>query len=338
MSIPLQFPRQIGLKRIVCRDKSEWDSYIGGLGRLGLSSIYTSLYAFDEMDGRKPVYDSAIMDRAWWDFDTTEEYSLENVKSDVAILLKRLKGDVRLVFTGRGFHIHQLFREPVRGREWAHRLDRYEKMMALGLKSLDGVGYPEKLCRIPDTYNPKRNRWCITISAEEFMDNPHGYKIPNKPSPSEHTLNAFTGNQRDVSHFSLIEWIRDNPEPKRASIRPQNTVSVGITPTASSVPLPACLDRAIRVSNPPHHVRVALVQFMANHLRLFADPNDISQEETKEIIDEICAFISSLAWLDYNPNITRKAVESLIRYVRVPSPAWFRKNNLCNGRDCWYCG
>ena len=65
------------------------------------------------------------MDRAWWDFDTTEDTTLEDVKKDVHTLLTKLNGDIRLVFTGRGFHVHQIFTKPVKGTAIAKHINRY---------------------------------------------------------------------------------------------------------------------------------------------------------------------------------------------------------------------
>ena len=339
MSPPLlRFPRQIGLKRIVCHDESEWDSYVHTMRNK--ASTYTSLYSFDRYNDKgHPDYDFAVMDRAWWDFDSTEEHGIEQVKNDVATLISRLDGDVRLVATGRGFHVYQFFNEPVIGRRWAHKLDRYQKTAAQGLVSLDGVGYPEKLTRIPETYNPKRGKWAVTCDVRAFAASPLTYPIPKHPVPENVSMNPFTGIPPEGELFSLIRWVRDNPEKR---IEPQQpAIEVGDfsgIPSASTVPLPTCLDRAIHVTNPPHHVRVALVQVMANNLRDFAHPDSISGERTDEIENEICSFIEKLGWLDYNPYITRKAVKSLMRYIRIPSPAWFRKNNLCaENAECWYC-
>jgi len=337
MSPPLlRFPRQIGLKRIVCHDVSEWDSYVETMR--SKASTYTSLYSFDRYNERGlPDYDFAVMDRAWWDFDSNEEHGIEQVKNDVAALISRLKGDVRLVATGRGFHVYQFFDEPVIGRQWAHKLDRYQKTMAHGLVSLDGVGYPEKLTRIPETYNPKRGKWAVTCDVEAFVTSPHTYPIPKRPVPENVPMNPFTGMAPQGELFSLTRWIRDNPEQETVA-DPVEIQDFSGTPLSTSVPLPNCLDRAIRVSNPPHHVRVALVQIMANNLRDFAHPQSLTAERRVEIINEICSFIEGLGWSDYNSGVTRKAVISLMGYSRIPSPAWFRRNNLCGqGMDCWYC-
>ena len=330
----ISFPRQMGLRRAICNSSDDLENYLNKLNNL--SSVYVSLYSFDEITNGKVNYDSAVMDRAWWDFDETEEHTMDEVKQDVATLIGRLEGDVRLVATGRGFHIHQIFKTPVRGREWAHRLDTYEKAMAKGLSSLDGVGYPEKLTRVPNTYNPKRRRRCVVIPARRFAEDPIKFRIPKNNAYPE--LCPFFGELNGDSRFHLIEWWNENGRVEQENAEKITTkMPINAVTASSTVPLPPCLQRAISVSNPPHHVRVALAQFMCAGLRWYARPQDLHRDELQKIEDEICSFISKLGWLDYNPQVTRKAVKSLMMYERYPSPIWFKKNNLCDGVGCWYC-
>jgi hypothetical protein len=325
----LRFPRQIGLKRQGCKDSASFRKYIDTLN--GKSNLYTSLYSFEDLKD----YDSVIMDRAWWDFDTTEEHDMEKVKLDVATLIKRLEGDVRLVATGRGFHVHQFFKRPVRGRQWALHLDRYQRTMAEGLESLDGVGYPEKLTRIPNTYNTTRGRWCVVIDPRLFVAKPLNYRIPEKPASDYRHLCPFQGTFTENECFDLVLWNAENPYQERVAKGETSTVKVGNH--EGEVALPTCLDRAIRVSNPPHHVRVALVQEMSRQLRWYADPKDLDESEKTEIANQICDFIATLGWTDYNVFTTRKYVVGMQRYRNAPSPLWYRKHNLCSGESCWYC-
>jgi len=326
----LQFPRQVGLKRTICHNRQDFVQYIRRLN--GKTSIYTSLYPFDEVGD----YDSAVMDRAWWDFDMNDDFTMDDVKHDVAALIKRLEGDVRLVATGRGFHIHQCFKRPVRGREWAIHLDRYERKMAEGLSSLDGVGYPEKLTRVSGTYNPKRKKWAVTIPAHDFAEDPFNYRIPEKPLPENINIDPFQGIITESECFDLVKWAFDNPIPVRKKVSVGEGISVGAT--NGECALPPCLERAIGVSNPPHHVRVALVQEMRRQLAFYAPPSALSNEENHDITDKICLFIEALGWQDYIEGITRKYVAGAVRkYEHAPSPNWYRKHNLCNGEGCWFC-
>jgi hypothetical protein len=323
----MKFPRQIGLKRQVCPSMPEFKSYVRKVN--GRSDIYTSLYTFDNLRD----YDSVIIDRAWWDFDMNDDYDMEQVKTDVQTLLSRLEGDVRLVATGRGFHIHQIFKREVRGRTWAFHLDRYQKKMAEGLVSLDGVGYPEKLTRVPSTYNVKRGRWCVVVDEKAFLADAHGYEIPSRPDPSLSHRDPFRGEVCIDDCFDLVMWNANNPYVEKQEER--RTVKVGNH--KGEVALPTCLHRAIRLSNPPHHVRVALVQTMSQQLRWYADPSELTNAEKIEITDNICDFIEGLGWIDYTPSITRKYVMGMQKYRNAPSPSWYRRHNLCDG-NCWFCG
>ena len=104
--------------------------------------------------------------------------------------------------------------------------------------------------------------------------------------------------------------------------------------TAGDVPLMPCLAHGVRQESPNHHVRVALVQHMADTLRDFADPEAVSKEQRLQIEDEIFQFIKGLGWKNWNPTLSRKGIRTNMRYKRVPSCAWFIARGMCAGK-CW---
>ncbi len=329
----LNFPREIGLRRHTVFDRNSYDKYIKTFN--GKTSLYTSLYSYERVNGRKLDVESVVMDRGWWDFDTTEEYSMEDVKADVGVLLTRLKGDIRIVATGRGFHVHELFSTPVKGLEISKHLERYQRSMAKGLKTLDGVGHPKKLTRIPDTWNPKRGRWCVNVHPDEFKNNPMGYKIHKKPISSLRRFDPFTG-MKSKSEFDIRHWIKENPiqEVEFAKVD-ASTISIG---DAMGIPLPNCLERAIQKENPRHDIRVALAQFLSQNLRWFADKNTMSDEQMNKIENQICDYIATLNWRDYHPATTRQNVRYIINtYNNSPSPKWYMSKGYCDGGNCWFC-
>ena len=72
------FPREIGLKRRVCKSQDQFMEYVRRL--IGKSSVYTSLYSFTKADSNKPWrmdYTSATIDKAWWDFDSGDKGGIE---------------------------------------------------------------------------------------------------------------------------------------------------------------------------------------------------------------------------------------------------------------------
>jgi len=327
----MQFPREIGLKRSQCSSRSEFDKYVNRLN--GKSNIYTSLYRFKRPHPTMAwKYDpeSVVMDRAWWDFDITNDTTIIDVKRDVHTLLGRLRGDVRVVATGRGFHVHQMFQKPVEGQAIAQHIIRYQNLKGKGLKTLDGVGNPQKLTRVPDTYNVTRKRWAVNIDTQAFKKDPMNYKIPEKPKNTLKVHDPFRGEKRD-SDFHIVEWIANNPKKELPKFSGPFTGEIGCI---NDVPIPPCLDRAMRHENPKHEVRVALVQYIADSMRWFAPPESISARETYKMADEITNFIETLKWRDFNRQTTKGQVLSLLKYANIPSAQWFKSRNLCNG-DCW---
>ena len=327
----LSFPREIGLKRAVVSKQHQYSHYLNKMR--SKTSCYTSLYSFNQMtDEGKPDYRFAIIDRAWWDFDAGERGGIELVKRDVAELIRRLDGDVRVVATGRGFHVHQLFNDTVCGPEFRLTLEHYQRRKAKGLATLDGVGFPEKMTRIPNTYNPKRGRWCVVIDGRKFAQDPDNFPIPKSPSPTARTLHPFGVSTENG--FNFKKWA-ENYAPEQEDYTLAEGVSLDSDAlTAGSVPLMPCLARGVHQNKPNHHVRVALVQHMADTLRDFADPDALTKEQRVAIEDEIFDYIKGLNWSNWNATNSRKGIKSTMKYRRVPSCAWFVARNMCMGK-CW---
>lgn len=327
----LRFPREIGLKRALVNKRHSYKNYVNKMRHK--TSCYTSLYSFSKLNGEgRADYRYAIIDRAWWDFDAGERGGIEQVKLDVAKLINRLDGDVRVVATGRGFHVHQLFNTPVTGQEYRLPLEHYQRRMAKGLVTLDGVGFPEKMTRIPSTYNPKRGRWAVVINGRDFSSNPTNFTIPKMPSAVLPELHPYG---EETEHgFDFSKWC-STYSPAREDFSPAESVTLDkSTLTAGTVPIMPCLARPINEESPSHHVRVALVQHMADSLRDFAEPSAISREQTLQIEDEIYDYIKSLNWKNWNGSVSRKGIKSSMRYKRVPSCAWFAARGMCAGK-CW---
>jgi hypothetical protein len=329
----LTFPREIGLKRTVVGSKLLYKKYVNKMRTL--TSCYTSLYSFDKMNEEgRPDYRSARIDRAWWDFDAGELGGIEQVKRDVAELINRLEGDVRVVATGRGFHIHQLFDKPVIGQEYRLPLEHYQKRMAKGLVTLDGVGLPEKMTRIPNTYNPKRGRWAVIINGRDFAKTPDTFDIPKRPVLVPDNMHPFKGSVQEG--FDFMGWMETyTPNADDYAFIGATKVELdGEMLNAGSVPLMPCLARAVNTQSPNHHVRVALVQHMADTLRDFANPESLSPEQRQQVEDEIFDYIKGLGWKNWNPSLSRKGIRTNMKYRRVPSCAWFVARGMCTGK-CW---
>ena len=228
--------------------------------------------------------------------------------------------------------MHQLFNDTVCGPEFRLTLEHYQRRKAKGLATLDGVGFPEKMTRIPNTYNPKRGRWCVVIDGRKFAQDPDNFPIPKSPSPTARTLHPFGVSTENG--FNFKKWA-ENYAPEQEDYTPVEGVSLDSDAlTAGSVPLMPCLARGVHQNKPNHHVRVALVQHMADTLRDFADPDALTKEQRVAIEDEIFDYIKGLNWSNWNATNSRKGIKSTMKYRRVPSCAWFVARNMCMGK-CW---
>ena len=322
----MYFPREMGLKRTQCDNRADYERYISKMA--DKTACFVSLYGFTDkkFNGRRMNFDyqSAIIDRAWWDFDGMND---PQVKTDAAELINRLEGTVLALATGRGFHVHQLLREPVREDRWPTELVRYEREMAKDLPTLDCIGTVDRLCRIPDTINPKRGRWCVIIDAKAFAADPHGYSIPKRPEDSLTHLNPFG---KHTSTFSLVKWVHDNPPE---TVKFEVETSFGNIVGADTIPIMPCLD-SIHTSNPTHHVRVALAQHLMENLRNFADPAHMTEPEKEKCIDQAIEFIQPLGWRDFKESITRKHLAGIVNMKGAQSCRWFVGKGMCKGK-CW---
>ena len=320
-------PREIGLKRSLCKSKEEAKRYITKLN--GKSNLYTSLYSFQEVERTKPWKvdtTTAIIDRAWWDFDAGERGDIEQVKTDVRQLLSRLDGDCRVVATGRGFHVHQLFKRAVVGEAFHRHLQRYQRRMSDGLPTLDGFAFPAKLTRIPNTYNCTRKRWAVVIPPKSLMD--VSFEIPKQPVKEWVEFCPFFGKENE-SNFDFVLWVNDNPEEKV-----QMHDFTGEVGSAGDIPLMPCLEKAVNAPSPTHEVRVALVQHMSQELRWFADPASLSHEQRREIEDTIFNYLKSLKWDNWNEYRSRQGIRTNIGYANAPSCRWYNLRGMCEGK-CW---
>ena len=335
----LLFPREMGLKRKECSSRQMLIDYIRRLN--GKSSLYMSLFSFREKRVDKPWkfnYKTAVLNTAWWDFDSGEKGDIDAVKTDVSELINRLGGAscVSLVATGRGFHVYQPFTRSVIGHEWRSHLVRYERKMAKGLATLDGVGLPEKLVRIPNTYNPSRGRWSVPIDPEHFMADPHGFIIPKKPTVDSKSLCPFLGVRTVSETHDLVRWAHDNPEPKTAVVGVQNA-SVS-NDAIGDIPVPPCISKGVKRDNPTHFARIALVQYLSEELRWFAHPDTLTDEQWESIESQIYDHILSLGWRDFNERITRIGIRSNMKYKQSPTCKSLSANGMCPERCFRYDG
>ena len=334
----MMFPREIGLKRRPCSTQAEFKEYVRRL--LGKSSCYTSLFSFTSRLHDKPWkfdYTSAVIDKAWWDFDSGDKGDIDAVKQDVAKLITRLSGDVSVVATGRGFHVYQFFNRSVTGHGWRNNLNRYQRAMAKDLPTLDGVGLPEKLVRIPNTFNPTRGRWAVPINADDFAADPHNFPIPTLPSDGSFSICPFLGVRNPTERFDLVRWVNDNPAPTFDAETHRNgklIMAIDNSKGVGDIPIPPCIASATERENPNHYSRIALVQHLSEEMRWFADPSTLSPEQWTDIENSIMDYIITLNWRDFNRSKSMLGIRSNMKYKQSPTCKALDSRGMCAGK-CW---
>jgi hypothetical protein len=222
-----------------------------------------------------------------------------------------------------------MFKRPVIGTSIAKHIDRYERGIAKDLDTLDGVGHPQKLTRIPNTYNTKRGKWAVNIPTYDFAEDPLNYEIPITPNKEYDIYDPFRGRAVD-SDFDIVKWISDNPQPQEVN----TNIFHGKIGSSGQIPIPPCIDAAMRHENPKHPVRLALGYHLIENLRFFADPKTVSMGEKRSIVDEAVTFIEKLNWRDFKTSMTRMQMHSIIDHEQSPSCSWLSTNVGCKG-SCW---
>jgi len=142
--------------------------------------MYTSVYCFPEIrteEGRKkPVYESAILDKMFFDLDS------DNCFENTHKLHKWcVKNDYKhtVVFSGRGFHVYIFTSLEHKLRNKKGALTNAQRFIAdkVGLsigeskeKDLDEkiIGDICRITRIPNTYHIVAKRFCIPLTRDQF--------------------------------------------------------------------------------------------------------------------------------------------------------------------------
>lgn len=172
------FPRELGLParvglihnmRELVKKVNTYNSH---------STVFTSLYAFDEVNEQKNrgIYSSARIKQIYLDVD--EPKSTESVKALHEYCSEKDYCHT-ILFSGAGFHFYLATKFPndLKNKKGAvtnsqiHIAD--ETSLNIGVNGefdIDGhiIGNVAQLVRIPETFNLKRKRYCIPITKEDL--------------------------------------------------------------------------------------------------------------------------------------------------------------------------
>ena len=167
---------EIGLPRKIVTNKEALD-FINKYN--GIRAIYRTVYNFEKMNEHKPDYNSAIIDKLFFDFDGENCWNEAN-KLHQFLLNENIKHYI--IMSGKGYHIFVLttLYKPKNSKSCIYNSQHYFiDKLNLGCDN-QVVGDNARLHRIPNTYNLKAMRFCIPITKDQFKAGHEVIKIVAK--------------------------------------------------------------------------------------------------------------------------------------------------------------
>ena len=168
-----KFPREVGLPRKTVNNIKEWLKFIN-LYNGKKKAVYTSVYSFKILDqvGNKPMkpeYNSAVIDKLFFDFD---DKSCEAWKECNKFHQELLKKNIKhiMIMSGRGYHLY-IFTHPYSPKNVKSTIYNAQMNFVNSLNLLvdkQVIGNPAQLARVPNTYNVRGKRFCIPLTKEQF--------------------------------------------------------------------------------------------------------------------------------------------------------------------------
>lgn len=359
--VPLDFPREVlemasngqQAGRYIVRSWSELERY--WKSKNGSGNVYFTMYGYratkpprnHRVDYETPVIHHFVMDFDCKDFkrrgaEVEFSYMHEQVKRLHTYLLQE---NIRhfVWFSGGGFHIWVPLAEtymPSNGNEVKRIREGGRKLMAQWHNELDlGCNDPtvafdtSGMIRIPNSYNARRGCWSIPLESEEILTLDHDGLM-------EAAQVARSGYIEHGTESVAITLPKQRNRFKRTVEKVEGLPDV----TLNDIVVLPCLAGALGEGNPIHKARFHLVAYLAARFRWFYPPEAINDSEKQEHATRICDIISKQNWVDYDPDITQKHVESIVfggagnKGYCASSCATIEYDGLCVGKCRYYDG
>ena len=329
--IELDFPREVleissGGKhggRYLVKNWEELERY--WKGKNGSGNAYFTAYGYRRTQAPKhhrAEYNTAIVRHFVMDFDC-KDFRNRGAEVEFSVMqqqVRRLHEHLLLNdyhhfiwFSGGGYHIWVPFSEPFlptdglevtriksAGRtlisNWHNELDLpcNDPTVAFDLAGM---------IRLPNSYNSKRGCWSIPLSSEEVMTLSHDDLIELSQTPRSGYI--------ELGNTPLTLKLPKKRNPFNSIKKKRNTD----LPTISlnkMVMLPCLAQAALGEGNPIHRARYHLASFLADRLRWFFPAETLTEEEKNKHVEDIVQICSEQGWVDYNENVTKTQVESIV--------------------------
>jgi hypothetical protein len=211
-----EFPRETGFphRNGIVYSMSEFIDRVNRYN--GKTDVFVSLYSFDSLkpNGR-PNYDSAKIQ--WLYFDLDNENCLQSAQILHTYLMEN---DIchMIFFSGRGFHfyISVVYPNLLQNKKDTILNAVTDIADKLGFKigiddsaDIDGhtIGNIAQLVRVPNTYNPKRQRFCIPITSLD-LKSLNFEEFKNLALTQRKISNVYGETSLDVKQFDVESKLR----------------------------------------------------------------------------------------------------------------------------------
>ncbi|MBU1082601.1 MAG: hypothetical protein KKB59_19095 [Spirochaetes bacterium] len=187
------------------------------------------------------------------------------------------------------------------------------------------IGNPSHMIRIPGTYNPRRERFCISLYDSELE---LGHEAIRELAIEQRNGTNIIGTKLlELKHYQSKDVM---------PAYPMFTGELKDIDLDIKLLIP-CLTINIRTGGYiPHSERVWIAQYLSELYRRGKAPNELDKEEFDAIVEKIVLFFKDIV-SDYNERITRQQVRHIVRNYSVsPSCAKFKALGKCiTGVNCW---
>lgn len=324
------FPREVGFpERMLIHNVNDYNQFVYDYNTI--KSLYTTVYAFDKILGRKPLYQTAIIDKVFFDFDGLESH--EGVKIFVKGLLQDNYKFI-IHFSGGGFHIFVATKRvlySISAKEFIKRIQKHLLQRYNIEKYSDShvIGDISRICRIPNTLNVRRGRYCIPLYPNQVLDLTIDEIIELAQKP-QYINNYGAGEFLAIPPENIID-----DKITLAKFENSETYPVKIFPKPKRLVndnenYPKCIEKILQRENPTHDERFLLVLYLSKRYRKGIH---IERANIKVLTKRILNFFRRLKWRDWDEEITLYQINNILnkRYNNVPNCEWRKERKICKG-------
>ena len=360
--VSLDFPREVleigsnGSQggRFIVRSWDELERY--WKGKNGSGNAYFTAYGYRATKpprNHRVNYDTPVIHHFIMDFDCKDfkqrgadvefSYMHEQVKRLHRFLLSENYRHF-IWFSGGGFHIwiplSQTYmpstpQEVSRIKEGGRNLlTQWHKKLDLGCNDPAVAFDTSGMIRIPNSYNSRRGCWSIPLMSKEVLE-------LNQDGLMELAQEARVGY---IEHGTVNVEIKLPDRKNNFKRKVERVEHLPDVTLDDIVVLPCLAQSALGHGNPIHKARFHLASYLAARFRWFFPPEAVDEKIKAEHVNRICNIIENQDWVDYDSDITRGHVESIVigsgsnNGYAASSCRKLEYDGLCTGRCRYYDG